>query len=143
MRSLADRERIGRLIQAIGNAAEHRTQIYLLGGTTAVLMGWRSTTVDVDFVMRPEDDAILRALPGIKETLQINIETASPLVWRDVFPCMELCACAIAVSPHPRKGAAARTRLTIRCRCRPLPTVLPARDPRSAVGVSPGQSSRR
>jgi hypothetical protein len=79
MRSLADRERIGRLIQAIGNAAEHRTQIYLLGGTTAVLMGWRSTTVDVDFVMRPEDDAILRALPGIKETLQINIETASPL----------------------------------------------------------------
>jgi hypothetical protein len=79
MRALADRERIATLMHAIGNAAEHRTRIYLLGGTTAVLMGWRSTTVDVDFVMRPEGDAVLRALPAIKETLQINIETASPL----------------------------------------------------------------
>ena len=79
MRPLADRERIERLIRALGHAAEQRVRIYLLGGTTAVLLGWRATTVDVDFVMRPEDDAILRAIPALKETLQINVETASPL----------------------------------------------------------------
>ncbi|HVT38003.1 MAG TPA: DUF6036 family nucleotidyltransferase [Gemmatimonadaceae bacterium] len=79
MRPLADRERIERLIHALGEAAEQNVRIFLLGGTTAVLMGWRVTTIDVDFVMRPEDDAVLRAIPGLKETLQINVETASPL----------------------------------------------------------------
>jgi hypothetical protein len=49
-----------------------------VGGATAVLMGWRSTTIDVDFVMRPEDDALLRAIPALKEELQINVELASP-----------------------------------------------------------------
>ena len=29
--------------------------------------------------MRPEDDAVLRAIPAIKERLQVNIELASPL----------------------------------------------------------------
>jgi hypothetical protein len=45
---------------------------------TAVLLGWRGTTIDVDFVMRPEDDALLRAIPALKEELQINVELASP-----------------------------------------------------------------
>jgi uncharacterized nucleotidyltransferase DUF6036 len=79
VRALADRKRIQRLVQALGEAAEQPVRIFLLGGTTAVLMGWRATTVDVDFVMRPEDDAVLRAIARLKETLQINVETASPL----------------------------------------------------------------
>ena len=41
-------------------------------------MGWLASTVDVDFVMRPEDDALLRAIPSLKDGLQVNVEMASP-----------------------------------------------------------------
>jgi hypothetical protein len=49
-----------------------------VGGATAVLVAWRATTIDVDFVMRPEVDAILRAIPALKERLNLNVELASP-----------------------------------------------------------------
>lgn len=78
MRALADTERIHRLMEAFGLAARGNVRVYLVGGTTAVLMGWRATTIDVDFVMRPEDDALLRAIPELKERLSINVEIASP-----------------------------------------------------------------
>lgn len=89
MRGLADRERIARFMDALGQAASHDTRVYLVGGTTAVLVGWRATTVDVDFVMRPEDDAIYRAIPSLKETLQINVETASPADFVPIPPGWE------------------------------------------------------
>jgi hypothetical protein len=65
-------------MEAFGRAARIDVRVHLVGGATAVLMGWRSTTIDVDFVMRPEDDALLRAIPALKEELQINVELASP-----------------------------------------------------------------
>ena len=43
-----------------------------------MLEGWRSTTIDVDLVMRPESDAMLRAIPELKERLHLNVELASP-----------------------------------------------------------------
>jgi hypothetical protein len=43
-------------MQAFGEAASGRVRVYLVGGTTAVLLGWRMTTIDVDFVMRPDDE---------------------------------------------------------------------------------------
>jgi len=79
MRAEADRERIRRLMSAFGRAASGNVRVYLVGGTTAVLLGWRATTIDVDFVMRPEDEGILRAVPAIKESLQVNVEMASPV----------------------------------------------------------------
>jgi hypothetical protein len=78
VREVADLERIRRLMQAFGRAASGPVRVYLVGGTTAVLLGWRATTIDVDFVMRPDDDGILRALPSLKEALRVNLEIASP-----------------------------------------------------------------
>jgi len=89
MRLEADRERIRRLMEAFGRAASGSVRVYLVGGTTAVLLGWRATTVDVDFVMRPEDEGILRALPSLKETLQLNLEMASPADFIPVPPGWE------------------------------------------------------
>jgi hypothetical protein len=60
-----------------------------VGGATAVLIGWRQTTIDVDFVMTPEDDSVLRALPALKESLQINVELASPAHFIPVPPGWE------------------------------------------------------
>jgi hypothetical protein len=76
MRQLADAERIGRFMRELGRAADVDGACYLTGGATALLIGWRAITVDVDIRLVPESDALLRAIPRIKETLQINVELA-------------------------------------------------------------------
>lgn len=55
------------------------TRMYLTGGATAVLEGWRASTVDVDVRFEPDSDTALRAISELKERLQINVELASPL----------------------------------------------------------------
>jgi hypothetical protein len=83
MREEADAERIRRCMEALGAAASEDGTCYLTGGATAVLLGWRPTTIDVDIELDPEQDDLLRALPAIKDELQINVELASP---RDFIP---------------------------------------------------------
>ena len=78
MRELADAERIRRFMQALGAAAPAYGVCYLIGGATAVLLGWRPTTIDVDIELEPEQDELLRALPAIKAALRVNVELASP-----------------------------------------------------------------
>lgn len=78
MRELADAARIRRFMQALGAAAPEEGVCYLVGGATAVLLGWRPTTIDVDIELDPEQDDVLRALPTIKDELLINVELASP-----------------------------------------------------------------
>ncbi len=78
VRALATRERIEALLQALARVATVPTTVYLVGGGTAVLVGWRESTRDVDLVIRPEDDALLRAIPALKEQLSLNIEFAAP-----------------------------------------------------------------
>lgn len=78
MRDLADRGRIEAFLSALARAAPTEVGVFVVGGTSAVLVGWRGTTVDVDLVMRPESDAMLRAIPELKERLNINVELASP-----------------------------------------------------------------
>ena len=62
MRELADAERIRRLMQALGRAAARDGDCYLAGGATAVLIGWRSTTIDVDLRLEPDRRTALREL---------------------------------------------------------------------------------
>src|SRR3989442_10140727 len=78
MRKVADAERIWRFIRALGAEAEKDTSLYFTGGATAVLLGWRSATIDVDIRFFPESDGLFRAIPKLKEDLQINVELASP-----------------------------------------------------------------
>jgi hypothetical protein len=78
MRSLADVDRISRFMKALGREADRASRVYLTGGATAVLHGWRESTIDVDIKMVPDLDRVFRAIPEIKERLQINVELASP-----------------------------------------------------------------
>ncbi|HXH88191.1 MAG TPA: DUF6036 family nucleotidyltransferase [Gaiellaceae bacterium] len=78
MRSLADAERVRAFISAAGAAAAHDGVCYLTGGATAVLVGWRGTTIDVDVRLEPEQDELMRELPRIKRELEVNVELASP-----------------------------------------------------------------
>ena len=77
MRPPVDRERLRALADRLGQAASTKTIVYLTGGATAVLEGWRASTVDVDIRIDPDSDTLLRALPALKEELLINIELAS------------------------------------------------------------------
>jgi hypothetical protein len=78
MRRPVDAERIQRFMRALGREAEGNVRLYFTGGATAVLLGWRESTIDVDIKMEPESDRLFRALPGIKDKLEVNIELAAP-----------------------------------------------------------------
>src|SRR5271165_4856530 len=78
MREITSQEKIQKFMRAFGARAPREARLYFTGGVTAVLMGWRPTTIDVDIRFDPEMDELFRALPALKEELQINIELASP-----------------------------------------------------------------
>lgn len=78
MRRLADASRIRLFMAELGRAAARETRLYFTGGATAVLEGWRDSTIHVDIRLEPDTDALLRLLPELKERLQINVELASP-----------------------------------------------------------------
>ena len=78
MRQKVSTDRLTRLMNAIGRGSKQAARVYLVGGATAVLLGWRETTIDVDVKIVPESDEILRKLPQLKEDLSLNIELASP-----------------------------------------------------------------
>lgn len=63
---------------ALSRSATSDVDVFLVGGTSAVLIGWRPSTIDIDLVIRPESDAMLRAIPLLKERLHLNVELASP-----------------------------------------------------------------
>lgn len=65
-------------MRLFGARAGQEVRVYFTGGTTAVMFGWRDSTIDVDIKFAPEVDELFRAIPEIKEKLNINIELASP-----------------------------------------------------------------
>ncbi len=78
MRELTTVERVEEFMDAVGRVAVHPTSVFFTGGVTAIMLGWRATTIDVDLKMIPESDDILREIPRLKEQLRINVELASP-----------------------------------------------------------------
>jgi hypothetical protein len=65
-------------MRALGRASRGPVQVYLVGGATAVVEGWRDATIDVDLKLGADADSLLRAIPAIKEELNVNVELASP-----------------------------------------------------------------
>jgi uncharacterized nucleotidyltransferase DUF6036 len=78
MRRIAEPDRIQRFMTALAVKATRQARLYFTGGATAVLLGWRASTIDVDIHIVPDDDRLLRALPELKEDLEINVELACP-----------------------------------------------------------------
>ena len=78
MRASADRERIRALARELGRSASEPTRLYLTGGATAVLSGWRDATLDVAIRLEPERDEVLRRIAEVKDELDVNVELASP-----------------------------------------------------------------
>lgn len=65
-------------MRELGRTSRTDGRVYLTGGATAVLHGWRDSTVDVDIKLIPDSDELLREIPRLKEELNINVELAAP-----------------------------------------------------------------
>jgi hypothetical protein len=78
MRLEAEATTIRRLMEELGRAATSPGDIYLVGGATAVLIGWRSQTVDVDLKLDPEPGGVFSAIRRLKDELALNVELAAP-----------------------------------------------------------------
>ena len=78
MRAEATAERTLALLTELGRATSG-ARLYLTGGASAVLVGWRERTVDVDIRLDGDEDRLLRAISALKDRLDINVELAGPL----------------------------------------------------------------
>lgn len=93
MRRPVDAARLRAFLAALGAEADVPARAYLVGGATAVLLGWRTSTIDVDLKLEPDSDRLLRAIASLKDRLEVNVELASPdhflpelPGWRDRSP---------------------------------------------------------
>lgn len=78
MRERLTEDRLRTFMRALGRKVSVEGRVYLTGGATAVLLGWRTSTLDIDIKVIPDHDAVLRLIPELKESLQVNVELASP-----------------------------------------------------------------
>ncbi len=53
-------------------------RVYLVGGSSAVIVGWRDLTVDVDLKLDPEPAGAFESIARAKEVLNMNVELAAP-----------------------------------------------------------------
>jgi hypothetical protein len=70
--------KVRRLMEELGRRAKGPGAVFLTGGATAVLVGWRDTTVDIDLKLNPEPAGVFDAIAQLKDELDINIELAAP-----------------------------------------------------------------
>ena len=78
MRAETSVNKINRFMAELGKAVCSPGRIYFTGGVSAVLLGWRDTTLDVDLKADPEPQGFFEALPALKDAIDINIELAAP-----------------------------------------------------------------
>lgn len=98
MRPPLDRARLLLVMDELGRRARGPGRVFLCGGATALLEGWRGATIDIDLRMDPEPAGVFAAIAAVKDALAVNIELASP---RDFVPALE--------------GADSRARFVARC----------------------------
>ncbi len=78
MRLESDKLKIESFMAAVGKQVRGKGRIYLTGGATAVLHGWRTMTIDIDIKPDPEPEGLFEAIASLKDELDVNVELASP-----------------------------------------------------------------
>jgi hypothetical protein len=78
VRAPVDPAKLQRLMTELGRRCTGPGRVYLVGGATALLHGWRPTTADVDVKLDPEPAGAFEAIAKLKNELDLNIELAAP-----------------------------------------------------------------
>src|SRR5947209_18074555 len=83
-------------MKAIAAEAKTPGKIYFTGGATALAFGLREQTIDIDIKLDPEPQGSFEAIARLKNTLDCNVELASPdnfipasNDWREQSPHIE------------------------------------------------------
>ncbi len=72
MRRIVDAQRVREFMRALGAEADAPSRVYFTGGATAVLTGWRSTTIDLDIKILPESDRLFRSSGATSRTWRMS-----------------------------------------------------------------------
>src|SRR6266404_10000795 len=78
MRQRVTRARLQQFMEALAASARSQGKVYLTGGATALLLGFREQTIDVDIKLDPEPEGAFEAIAVLKNDLNLNVELASP-----------------------------------------------------------------
>lgn len=65
-------------MERLGRSARSRGVVYITGGSTALLLGFRQQTIDIDLKLDPEPSGAFEAIAQLKIDLDLNIELAAP-----------------------------------------------------------------
>src|SRR5258708_32318140 len=72
------KEKLLKFLERLGASARTPGTCFITGGGSALLLGWRETTIDIDLKFDPEPAGVFDAIPGLKRDLHINVELAAP-----------------------------------------------------------------
>jgi len=78
MRRKVTIETLKQFMQELAAAAQSPGKVYFTGGATALLLGFREQTIDIDIKMDPEPKGAFEAIAELKNRLDLNVELASP-----------------------------------------------------------------
>ena len=85
METALNPEKLGNFMEQIGRRATGPGRIYLVGGATALLLGIRGQTVDVDIKLDPEPPGTFEAIALLKQTWEST--SSWPLRTTSCRPC--------------------------------------------------------
>jgi hypothetical protein len=71
-------ETLKQFMRELATAARSPGKVYLTGGATALLLGFREQTIDIDLKLDPEPEGVFDAIADLKNRLNLNVELASP-----------------------------------------------------------------
>jgi hypothetical protein len=67
-----------RFMQELARESKSPGKVYFTGGATALLLGFRDQTIDIDLKLDPEPGGAFEAIAALKDRLELNVELASP-----------------------------------------------------------------
>src|ERR1043165_7442925 len=78
MRRKLTKETLKQFMQELGAAAKSPGKVYLTGGATALLLGFREQTIDIDLKLGRDPAGVFEPVAVLKNALDLNGEVASP-----------------------------------------------------------------
>jgi len=78
MRRRVTVQTLKQFMQELASAARSPGRVYFTGGATALLLGFREQTIDIDLKLDPEPEGAFEAIASLKNDLDLNVELASP-----------------------------------------------------------------
>ena len=78
MRRETDRAKLEPFMEKLGQRVSSPGRIHFTGEATALLYGWRTTTIDIDLKAEPKPADLFEAIAQLKAELDVNVEPESP-----------------------------------------------------------------